>query len=106
MLPLGFVLIGEMVGVDSTPWASDSNKFNHNLGVKVGVRKDNYQVEHTDVKTVSINGDDLQRVKEIVEKCRGKTVAIQVVPNAKAGGRTGAWLSVFMPKGAEITPFK
>lgn len=98
----GVYIIGVIKGFKSTPWAKDGTKFNHQLGLVTGTYTDEWNNVHENVVKVEIQAVDLERVKNQVQGKEGKTVSVPVVGRARAGGRTGAWLSYFMPQGAEI----
>ncbi len=98
----GEYIAGTMLGYSETPWKNDANKFNRTVGVMTGQYTDQYGQSHSNTISVDVQFDDAERIKAIAEKTKGSSVMIPVVHVAKAGGKNGAWLSRFIPKGAEI----
>jgi len=95
----GTYIVGQLVGYTETPWKSNPDNFNRQLGIA-----ETYQGRWGDerrVTAIDVQLDDVQRVKEFAEKNKGKRVSVPVIMNARAKGDR-AWLSIFMPKGAAI----
>jgi hypothetical protein len=98
----GVYIIGQVKGLKSTPWAKDPNKFNHSLGLVTGIYKDEWDNQHENIIKVDIQEADLARVKNLVDGKAGKQVSVPVVGRARPGGKSGAWLSYFLPQGADL----
>lgn len=98
----GIYIIGIIKGFKSTPWAKDPSKYNHQLGLVTGTYTDEWDNVHENVVKIDIQAVDLERVRSQVQGKEGKTISVPVIGRARAGGKTGAWLSYFMPQNAEI----
>ncbi|WP_201356428.1 hypothetical protein [Amphritea japonica] len=99
----GFYLAGTLQGFKSTPWSSDPTKFNHRVGI-ARTYEDDWGNAQTDVTEVDVSLDDVQVIQKQCDILKGQDVIVRVVPSARKGGKTGAWLSVFIPKGEKILP--
>jgi len=99
MLKHGTFVIGEFVGFESEPWASDATKFNNRIGVKTGSYPAGFGETKDEIISIDIFDDETIRwVIAQQDKLKGKDVICNVIHRAK-GGRSGAWLSRFMPRG-------
>jgi hypothetical protein len=98
----GFFVCGVFHSVISEPWASDPSKFNHRLVIN-NPYLDQYGNQQTEVVRIDINPDDLTVLQAQSPRITGKQVLVPVVCAARSGGRSGAWLSVRMPKGSKLT---
>lgn len=99
----GFYLCGILEGFSSTPWTNDSTKLNHRIGIS-RVFQDEWGNESRDTIRVDVPMDSVEVIRKQAEMLKHKPVMVRVVPQAKAGGRTGSWLSVFIPQGENIIP--
>lgn len=97
----GFQAVGIMHGFVSEPWINDPNKFNHRL-ILANPFEDRNGFQQTEVMTVDVSYDDVQRVQQLANQLKGKKVILPCRCEARKGGKTGAWLSRFMPKGSAI----
>lgn len=97
----GTFVVGIFNQVSSEPWSTDNTKFNHRLVLNNPYR-DNWGNEQVEVITVDLNPEDLPIVQKQASILVGKQVMIPVVCQARAGGKSGAWLSRRMPKGSKI----
>ena len=82
-------------------WSNDPTKFNHRLHL-VSQYNDNYGYVQTQHINIDVNAEDLTRVQEFCNINNGSQVIVQVNNTARKGGKSGAWLSQYMPKDAEI----
>lgn len=101
----GEYIVGVLKELITEPWSNDSTKFNHRL-ILVSPYIDNYGNNQTDVNRVDVLPDDLQNFKDQVNKFKDKKVIVPCVNRARSGGRKGAWLSKFVPKGSSIQEIK
>lgn len=99
----GSFLIGTFVGYSETPWTTDNTKLNRRIGIQTGVFTDQFGQEQTTTESVDIQLSDAERIKNIADDLKGKEVVIPVVYRARKGGRNGAFLSCFMPQGAQLS---
>lgn len=97
----GFQAVGIMHGFVSEPWANDNTKFNHKV-ILANPFLDGNGFQQTEVMSIDVAHDDIQRVQQLAESLKGKQVIMPCVCSARKGGKTGAWLSRFMPKGSPI----
>lgn len=97
----GFQAVGMMHGFVSEPWTNDNTKFNHKV-ILSNPFLDGNGFQQTEVMSIDISHDDVQRVQQLANELKGKQVIIPCNCNARKGGKTGAWLSRFMPKGSSI----
>jgi len=97
----GVYLYGRCVGFQSEPWSNPqtgASGTNFTLGIARDYQ-DNWGNQQTDVTRVSVSQDDVARVQELANKFKDKPVEVQIVQLARKGGKNGAWLSTFLPKG-------
>jgi hypothetical protein len=99
----GQFIAGVMLGYQETPWPTDSTKFNRRVGIKTGTYKDSFGQQHINTELIDVQYDDCEAVKAVCTLLAGKSVIVPVVAVARKGGKEGAWLSMFMPKGVKIT---
>lgn len=97
----GFFVAGEFHSVVSEPWSNDASKFNHRI-ILNNPYQDQYGNQQTEVIRIDISPDDLQVLQGQSPRIQGKQVIVPVVCSARIGGKTGAWLSVRMPKGSRL----
>lgn len=105
----GNYLCGRLLGVQSTPWKNDPSKFNHRIGVAVDTVND-WGEPVTETKTADVQHNDLQRLQSFATANKGKMVAIPVGINCRELKRDGvinkAWVSMWVPNGAEVLVFE
>lgn len=101
----GEFIIGTMLGYSETPWVNDPTKFNRKVGIVTSEYLDQFGQSQTQTVTVDISFEEAAKVAQVAEKLKGKEVIVPCISLAKAGGKNGAWLSRFMPKGSEIRIF-
>lgn len=97
----GFQAIGIMNGFQSIPWKNDPSKFNHRL-LLANPYLDGNGFNQTEVISVDVSHEDVQRVQRLADELKGKQVILPCRCEAKKGGKNGAWLSKFLPKGSNI----
>lgn len=97
----GFQAVGIMHGFVSEPWSNDNTKFNHKI-ILANPFLDGNGFQQTEVMSIDIAHDDVQRVQKLANELKGKQVIIPCSCNARKGGKNGAWLSRFMPKNSII----
>ena len=97
----GTFVCGIFNTVVSEPWSSDPSKFNHRI-ILNNPYEDQYGNQQTEVIRVDINPEDLQTLQQQAPRIAGKQVIIPVICQARQGGRSGAFLSVRMPKGSRL----
>lgn len=97
----GFQAVGVMHGFMSEPWSTDNTKFNHKI-VLSNPFLDGNGFQQTEVMNIDVAHDDVHRVQQLANSLKGKQVIIPCTCNARKGGKNGAWLSRFMPKGSPI----
>lgn len=97
----GFQAVGVMHSFVSEPWSSDNTKFNHKI-ILSNPFLDTNGFQQTEVMTIDISHDDVKRVQQLATELKGKQVITPCICNARKGGKNGAWLSRFMPKGSII----
>lgn len=99
----GFFLCGILEGFASTPWTNDASKFNHRLGIS-RVFEDEWGNESRETVRVDVPLQSVEMMRKQAEMLKGKAVMVRVVPQARQGGKTGVWLSVFVPQGENLVP--
>jgi hypothetical protein len=97
----GFQAVGIMHGFQSEPWRNDATKFNHKI-LLANPYFDGNGFQQTEVISIDVAHDDVQRVQKIANELQGKQVILPCRCDAKKGGKSGAWLSRFLPKGSQI----
>ena len=97
----GTYCVGIMNGFVSQPWTNDPNKFNHRI-LLANPYLDNNGFQQTEVITIDVSADDVQRVQGLCNQLKDKQVIVLTRFDARKGGKNGAWLSRFMPRGANI----
>ena len=97
----GYQVVGIMHGFQSEPWRNDPTKFNHKL-LLTNPYLDGHGFQQTEVMSIDIAHDDVQRVQQIANEFKGKQVIFPCRCDAKKGGKSGVWLSRFLPKGSTI----
>jgi hypothetical protein len=97
----GFQAIGIMHGFQSEPWRNEPTKFNHKILLS-NPYLDGNGFQQTEVISIDIAHDDVQRVQKLANELQGKQVILPCRCDAKKGGKSGAWLSRFLPKGSQI----
>jgi len=97
----GTFCVGIMHGFISQPWSNDPNKFNHRV-LLTNPYLDGNGFQQTEVITIDISQDDVQRVQSLCNQLKDKQVIIYTRFDARKGGKNGAWLSRFMPRGSSI----
>lgn len=97
----GFQAVGMMHGFVSEPWSTDNTKFNHKV-ILSNPFLDGNGFQQTEVMSIDVAHDDVQRVQQLANELKGKQVILPCNCNARKGGKNGAWLSRFMPKGSAI----
>ena len=58
--------------------------------------------QQTEVMSIDVGHDDVTRVQQLANDLKGKQVILPCRCDAKKGGKSGAWLSRFLPKGSSI----
>lgn len=99
----GFYLAGTLEGFSMTPWTNNAEKFNYRVGISRSY-EDKWGNRTKDVVEVDVSLEAVQVIQKQCDMLKGKEVMVRVVPAAKTGGRNGAWLSVYIPKGESIIP--
>jgi hypothetical protein len=102
----GQFICGKLLGYQETPWPTDPTKLNRRIGVLTGTYKDSFGVEHVNSELIDIQYAESAIIQNQCASLVGKHVIVPVITVAKKGGKDGAWLSKFMPKGACITEQK
>jgi hypothetical protein len=97
----GFQAVGIMHGFQSEPWRNDPTKFNHRI-LLANPFLDSNGFNQTEVISIDIAHDDVRRVQQLANELKGKQVILPCRCDAKKGGKSGAWLSRFLPKGSMI----
>ncbi|MFT5298158.1 MAG: hypothetical protein ACI9YH_004205 [Colwellia sp.] len=97
----GFQAVGIMHGFQSDPWRNDPSKFNHRI-LLANPFLDGNGFQQTEVMSIDIAHDDVHRVQQLANELKGKRVILPCRCDAKKGGKNGAWLSRFLPKGSNI----
>jgi len=97
----GFQAVGIMHGFNSEPWRNDSTKFNHRI-LLANPFLDGNGFHQTEVISIDVAHDDVTRVQQLANDLKGKQVILPCRCDAKKGGKSGAWLSRFLPKGSSI----
>lgn len=93
----GTFIIGEFMGYEEEPWATDATKVNRRIGIKTGEYDKGFGETETRIERIDlINDQQVEFCKGAADKLKGKEVICEVVMKARDGKR-GAWLSVFMP---------
>lgn len=102
----GLQLVGEFLGFGESQWSSGTKSgVDRFIVIRTGARTDEYGVTVEDAERVRIFDDALMMFyRENDARLKGKRVAVPVVAKANKGGRTGAWLQLFQPKGTVIRP--
>jgi len=98
----GFHAVGIFHAFKSIPWSNDATKFNHRI-LLANPFEDANGFQQTEVISIDISYEDVARVKELESSHKGKQVIIPCRLEARKGGKSGAWLSRFMPKGSLVT---
>lgn len=96
----GVVVVGEFLGVSSEPWNRNGKSgVNHRMGIG---RKyiDRYGQTLLDTINVDLSQEFLAKLN--ADQLKGKRVAVDVLARGKPGGPSGAWLSLFATRDAEI----
>lgn len=99
----GTYIIGEFVGYIEKPWPTDATKLNRRIRLVTGRYLDDFGQEQLQTQEVDIQLEDVGTIKHLEADLKGKQVVIPAVFRARKGGRDGAFLSCFMPKGATIS---
>lgn len=99
----GFHAVGIFHEFKSSPWANDPTKFNHRI-LLANPFQDANGFNQTDVVFIDVSNQDVERIRGLESNFKGKQVIIPCRFEAKKGGKNGAWLSKFLPKGAQIQP--
>lgn len=97
----GFQAVGIMHGFQSEPWRNDPTKFNHRILLS-NPFLDGNGFQQTEVMSIDVAHDDVQRVQGLANEYKGKQVILSCRCDARKGGKSGAWLSRFLPKGSNI----
>lgn len=97
----GFFVAGIFHSVLSEPWSTDNSKFNHRI-ILNNPYEDQFGNPQTEVIRIDISQEDLPILQAQASRVAGKQVIVPVICAARAGGKTGAWLSVRMPKGSKL----
>ena len=97
----GFQVVGVMHGFVSEPWTNDHTKFNHKI-ILSNPFLDSNGFQQTEVMNIDVAHDDVHRVQKLANELKGKQVILPCICNARKGGKHGAWLSRFLPKGSLI----
>ncbi len=97
----GTFVAATMSGFVSQPWVNNPEKFNHRI-ILANPYVDNNGFNQTEVITIDVSHDDIQRVQQLCTQLRDKQVIVFCSFQARQGGKSGAWLSRFMPRGSEI----
>lgn len=101
MVQNGFQAVGIMHGFQSEPWRNEPTKFNHRI-LLANPFLDSNGFQQTEVMSIDISHDDVQRVQQLANELKGKQVILPCRCDAKKGGKSGVWLSRFLPKGSNI----
>lgn len=97
----GFQAVGIMHGFKSEPWRNDPTKFNHRI-LLTNPFLDGNGFQQTEVMSIDIAHDDVTRIQQLANDLKGQKVILPCRCDAKKGGKSGAWLSRFLPKGSLI----
>lgn len=98
----GFFVTGIFHSVLSEAWTNDPSKFNHRI-ILNNPYQDQFGNPQTEVIRIDISQEDLPILQAQSSRIAGKQVIVPVICMARAGGKTGAWLSVRMPKGEKLS---
>ena len=102
----GVYVVGQLKGFTQTPWTNDPNKFNYSIGVSTSSYVNEWGETNETIQRIDIQSDDVSRVMNFTNENKGSIVQIPVVYRARTGGRSGSWLSCFMPKNSELKLLK
>jgi hypothetical protein len=98
----GFYLFGICKGFRVDQRTADGKTYvNYRLGI-ARTYQGHYDETNEEVIEVDILQDDQANIGKVAEAYKGKPVVIEVVPRARKGGKQGAWLSLFAPKGSAL----
>ena len=97
---------GNVICFESEEWTP--GKFNHTLRIRQ-TYVDRYGQESGNYDTISIQNDDVERIKKFAADNAGKRVLVPVVVRLRTGtsnstGKPYAFNDVYLPKGAVLTP--
>ncbi len=71
----GFQAVGIMHGFQSEPWRNDPTKFNHRI-LLANPFLDGNGFQQTEVLSIDIAHDDVQRVQQLANELKGKQVIL------------------------------
>jgi hypothetical protein len=104
MINQGTYEIGLIQSFESTPWSSDSSKFNHHI-VLLKQRTDRYGNLATSYQRINVSQKAVTEINSYCNANIGQLVMVPIVVNLKKGeGKTGfyAFNDVYMPSDARI----
>lgn len=99
----GMYVAGKCEGFESTPWRNDPNKYNHRIGISREFTGQFGAVEKK-IEVIDVPQDFVSKFQAQAQQLKGQQVIIRVVAQARAGGRNGAFLSLFAPADSDLLP--
>lgn len=100
----GFFFHGTCVGFAQEPWSRNGKSgINYRLGIS-RTYNDKYGNPVTETTDLDVASDAVPKISKQVEALRGQPVLVRFVPVAKVGGRSGAFVTYFVPGDSELIP--
>ena len=99
----GFHFVGVIVAFETTEWSP--GKFNNHL-VMDNPYTDRYGQTSSNYVRISINAQDVQRIRQLADDNKGQQARVSINPNLKSGtsqsGKPYAFNDYYMPKGFDV----
>jgi hypothetical protein len=100
----GVFVMGICRGVVSEAWERNGRSgINWRLGI-AREYQDKWGQSTSDVIQVDVAANAVQKIQQQAAMLKDKPVMIRVVPMGKAGGRNGAFVTLFAPQDSDLLP--
>lgn len=100
----GAYLMGTCVGFAEEAWARNGKSgVNYRVGIS-RTYQDKYGNPVTETIDADVANDAVAKIRNQVAMLRGQPVMVRFVPIAKVGGRSGAFVTYFIPNDADLIP--
>jgi len=102
----GTLIVGSLTGTDSSQWTDRNGNTRHNHMIIVSdTYQDRYGNPQTNVTRIQYAEERLSSIQQFANKNAGERVAVPVRVDARTG-RDGAFITHYIPNGAEPQVFE
>jgi hypothetical protein len=98
----GHYIVGIYLGYKEEPWTK-GNGTNRKIGLQTNEYLDDFEQVVKTTTRVDVSPEHSNYYKSHHDELIGKLVMVPVLAKARAGGKEGAWLSLYQPKNTEIS---